>query len=99
MAASLRQIIRQIAREINPIASTQQLANHLAAVDELDRPADPAHVFVVGVDAERRVNGPEKITPRDRPFCNFLPAGIGFANDLAAPDAATSESHVERARI
>ena len=45
--------------------STQELANDFAAVDELDGPADAAHVFVVGVDAERRVDRAEQVAHGD----------------------------------
>src|SRR3954469_15338257 len=99
MPASLREIIRQNAREINPAESAQQLANNLTAIDELDGAADAAHVLVIGVDAQRCINRAEKIAHSDRPLSDFLAAGIGFTNHLAAANAAARQSHIERARI
>src|SRR3954468_7543271 len=95
-AASLREIIGQIAMTRKSLESTEKLSNDLPAIDQLDRPTDAAHVFVVGVDSKRRVHRAEKVAHRDRPLRNFLPAGVRFTDDLSATDTAARESNVER---
>ena len=74
----------------------EEFADHLAAVDDFDRPADAAHVFVVGVDAERVVDRAEQVGDRHRPLGDFGAGVVGGADHLPAADAAAGQRDVER---
>src|SRR4051794_12692041 len=89
-------------REVYPRGrgeSTQKFANDLATVDDFDRSADTAHVFVVRVDAERGVDSTEKTADSDGPGGPLSSARVGFADDLPATDASSRQDDVERPRI
>ena len=53
---------------------------------------------LVGVDAEAVAERVEQIVHGDRAVFDFLAAGVGFADHLAAADAAAGQGHVERSR-
>ena len=51
--------------------------NHLTTVDDFDGPADAAHVFVVGIDAERGVDRAEPLDDGHGPLRRATGAEIG----------------------
>ena len=51
---------------------------------------------LLGVDAQALAEGLEQIVDGDRAVFDFLAAGVGFADHLAAADAAAGQRDVER---
>ena len=78
---------------------TKQFVHHFAAVDDLDRPAAAAHVFVVGVDAQAcgRSCGTGRASVTGRSVTSVPASSVG-ADHLPAADAAAGQGHVERLR-
>ena len=67
------------------LALGKQLLDRLAAVHDLDRPADAAKVLLVRVDLEGLAEGAEQVGHAHRPLGHVGAGGVGRADDPAAP--------------
>src|SRR5947209_2912615 len=81
-------------RPLSP-RSTEQGLHDLAAVDDLDRAALGAEVFLRGVDLEGVAEAAQEVVDGDGVVFHFGAVGRRLADDLAALDAAAGQSDVE----
>src|SRR5687767_15108323 len=81
----------------NGPGSGEELLDDLAAVDDLDRPAEGAHVFLGGIDLERVAEAGEEVGDRDRLVLDLGPVGARGAEDLAPFDPTAGQGDVEHA--
>src|SRR5207248_2768606 len=76
----------------------EQFLDGLAVVDELDGPADAAHVFLARVDLQGRVEAGEQVAHRHRTRLDVGAVGAGRPDHLAAADSAARQGDTEGPR-
>ncbi|TXT30197.1 MAG: hypothetical protein FD138_2314 [Planctomycetota bacterium] len=79
--------------------SCEQFRDRLAAVDDLDRAAERADVFVGRIDVESLADRREQVVDGDRVVIDRAAVFRGGSDDLASLDAAASHRGVEDARV
>ena len=76
----------------NPGQLSEQLADHLAAVDDLDRPAIGGQIFLVRVDRQHLAERDEQILHADGAIGDVYAVGVGGADHLSAAHAGAGQA-------
>src|SRR5438270_4405347 len=81
------------------VVASKHLFHHLSRLDDVQRSADVALVFVARVDAEGLADGAEQVLHRDGPVGDLDAEPVGGADDLTALDAGACQTGVEGRRV
>src|SRR5208337_888542 len=77
----------------------KELADHLATIDNLERPADGGLDLLGRVNLERVAERSHQVGNGDGPVLDLGAVSVRGADHLSAPDAAAGKGHIEHLRV